>query len=160
MAPTAPLKLVPAVEPEIRYASTDEEICAIHRFLMVVAEQAGALRCPINVEKSLLEIIRVAKFEAAIMVMHGEMMIGTMGIIQPRWWYGDADFLTDRWHFVLPAFMHTPSAELLMIEAKSIGKLAGLEFIHNGKLRTGKDGVLRRMPKVYLADSVNEVQEA
>jgi len=159
-APSAPLKLVPAHEPEIRYATTDEEICAIHRFLMIVAEQAGALRCPINVVKSLDEIIRVAKFEAAIMVMLGDSMVGTMGIIKPSWWYGDADFLTDRWHFVMPAFMHTPTAELLMTEARSIASIAGLEFIHNGKLRAGKDGVLRRMPKVYSLDSVNEVQEA
>ena len=94
------------------------------------------------------------------MVMHGDTLVGTMGIIKPSWWYGDADFLTDRWHFVLPAFMHTPTAELLMTEARSIGKLAGLEFIHNGKLRAGKDGVVRRMPRVYSPESVNEVQEA
>lgn len=159
-APSAPLKLIPAHEPEIRYASTDEEICAIHRFLMIVAEQAGALRCPINVVKSLDEIIRVAKFEAAIMVMHGDSMVGTMGIIKPSWWYGDADFLTDRWHFVLPAFMHTPTAALLMTEAKSIASIAGLEFIHNGKLRAGKDGVLRLFPRIYAPESVSESLEA
>lgn len=158
-APTEPLKLVETEhDPQIRYATTDEEICAIHRFLMVVARPA--LRCEINVRKSLLEIVRVAKEEAAIMVMHGDVLVGTMGLIKPSWWYGDADFLTDRWHFVLPAFMHTPTAEILMEEARAIARLAGIEFIHNGKLRLGKDGVWRRMPRVYVPESAKEMQEA
>lgn len=156
---TEPLKLVEAHDPYIHYPiGTDEEICAIHRFLMVVAEPV--LQCPINVVKSLDEIIRVVKFEAAIMVMHGETMVGTMGIIRPTWWYGDADFLTDRWHFVMPAFMHTPTAALLMTEALEIARIAGLKFLHNGKIRAGKDGVLRLMPKIYTPQSDNESQEA
>ena len=127
---------------------------------MIIAEQAGALQCPINVVKSLDEIVRVAKFEAAIMVMHGDTMVGTMGIVRPTWWYGDADFLTDRWHFVMPAFMHTPTAALLMTEAKSIASIAGLKFLHNGKIRTGKDGTLRLCPRIYPPESVSESQEA
>ena len=112
------------------------------------------MRCPVNVVKSLTEIIRVAKEEAAIMVMHGDTMVGTMGLIRPVWWYGDAAFLTDRWHFVLPAFMHTPTATRLMDEARAIADLAGLEFIHQGKIRGEKSGALRMMPTVYAPESV------
>lgn len=114
---------------------------------MIVAKPA--LQGEVNVVKSLNEIIRVAKFEAAIMVMHNDIMVGTMGLIRPTWWYSDADFITDRWHFVLPAFMHTPTADALMIEAKEIARLAGLKFLHNGKIREGKDGVLRLTPRIY-----------
>jgi hypothetical protein len=115
---------------------------------MIVAKPA--MRCPINVEKSLLEIIRVAKYEAAIMVLHNDIMVGTMGIIKPTWWYGDGAFMTDRWHFVLPAFMHTPTASALMDEAKAIAAIAGLEFIHQGKIRvSNQDGVARIAPRAY-----------
>jgi hypothetical protein len=148
-ASTAPLKIVETrdvADISIRYAETDEEICAIHRFLMIVAKPA--MRCPINIEKSLLEIIRVAKYEAAIMVMHNDIMVGTMGIIKPTWWYGDGAFLTDRWHFVLPAFMHTPTAARLKAEALDIARIAGLEFIDQGKLRE-RNGVHLMMPRAY-----------
>lgn len=118
---------------------------------MIVAQPA--MRCPINVVKSLNEIIRVAKHEAAIMVMHGDVMVGTMGIIKPEWWYGDGEFLTDRWHFVLPAFVHTPTAECLMTEAKEIARITGLEFIHQGKIRPAKNGVSRLMPRAYPPES-------
>ena len=158
--PLAQLELVPEVTPEIRYATTDMEICAIHRFLMFVAFEVGALRCEINPVKSLNEIIRVATEDAAIMVMRGDTMVGTMGIVRPTWWYGDEDFLTDRWHFVLPAFMHTPTAELLMTEAKLIASAAGLKFLHNGKIRAGKDGTLRLFPRIYSPESVSESEEA
>ena len=109
------------------------------------------MRGGVNVVKSLNEIIRVTKFEAAIMVMHGDTMVGTMGIIKPTWWYNDVEFLTDRWHFVLPAFMHTPTAEMLMDEAKKIAKEAGLEFFHNGKARE-RGGVVRIRPSVYTPE--------
>ena len=119
---------------------------AIHRFLLVVAQPA--MRGSANVVKSLNEVIRVAKFEAALMVMHEAVLVGTMGLIRATWWYNDTEFLTDRWHFVLPAFMHTPTAALLMDEAKFIAKAAGLEFLHNGKARE-KGGVIRLMPRIY-----------
>lgn len=114
---------------------------------MIVAQPA--MRCPLNVIKSLNEIVRVAKFEAAIMVMHNDIMVGTMGLIKPTWWYGDGAFLTDRWHFVLPAFTNTPTATALMDEAKAIASIAGIEFIHQGKIRPPKNGIARMTPRAY-----------
>ena len=104
-----------------------------------------------NVVKSLNEVIRVAKFEAALMAMHDDTLVGTMGLVRATWWYNDSDFLTDRWHFVLPALMHTPTAALLMDEAKFIAKSAGLEFLHNGKARD-KSGIVRLMPRIYAPE--------
>lgn len=129
----------------------------MHRFLMVVAEHAGALRCPINVVKSLQEVIRVTSDEVALMLMKGDTLIGTMGIINPVWWYGDEGFLTDRWHFVLPAHDSTPAAAMLEDEAVAIANGAGLEFIHQGRLRRGKKGVMRNRPRVYEPESTIEV---
>lgn len=107
------------------------------------------MRCQVDAIKSLTEIIRVAKHEVAIMVMHGDVLVGTMGLIKPEWWYGDGEFLTDRWHFVLPAFINTPTASALMDEAKAIAGLAGIEFIHQGKIRPARNGVARMMPRAY-----------
>lgn len=120
---------------------------------MIVATQAGALRCPVDVYDSLNEITRVAKSDAAIMVLHNGVLVGTMGLMKVKWWYGKGEFLTDRWHFVLPAFMHTPTAAALMDDAKEIARIAGLEFVHNGKLRIAKDDVLRLTPRVHLPET-------
>lgn len=149
-AKTAPLKLVEhhdVPEISIRYAATDEDVCNIHKFLLIVARPM--MRCPVNIVKSLNEIIRVAKYEAALMVIHNGIMVGTMGLIKPDWWYGDEAFLTERWHFVLPAFENTPTAAALMDEALAISALAGIEFIHSGKIRNAKKGAARMMPRAY-----------
>ena len=114
------------------------------------------MRCEPNIEKSLVEVIRVTKHEAAVMAILDGKLVGTMGIIKPTWWYGDADFLTDRWHSVLPQFWHGPVNEALMDEAINIAKAADLEFIHNGKLRAAKRMHLR-FPRAYNAkDSPEE----
>lgn len=146
---TVPLEPV-AVAPEVtvRQAETDDDVIAIHRFLLVVAPQAKAIRCPINVVKSLNEIIRVTRDEVALMLIRDGNLIGTMGIVNPTWWYGDAGFLTDRWHFVLPEFDGTAASNMLMEEAKAVARLAGLDFLHNGKARE-RGGALRLMPKIY-----------
>lgn len=125
---------------------------AIHRFLLVVAQPA--MLCPVNIYKSLEEVIRVVRDEAALMLMKGDLMVGTMGIINPTWWYGDEGFLTDRWHFVLPEYDNTPDAALLEEEAIKIGEIAGIRFIHMGRARRGKRGILRMRPRVYGGESV------
>jgi hypothetical protein len=141
----------PKADFTIHYAQTDDDVIAMHRFLLVVAQPA--MRCAVNIFKSLNEMIRVTNYEAALMVMQGDMLVGTMGIIRPTWWYGDADFLTDRWHFVLPQFLHEEPNRMLMDEAIKIAEISGLEFIHQGKIRFQKNGVGLMMPRAYNSDS-------
>lgn len=115
-----------------------------------------ALHCPVDPVSSLTEIIRVTKEDAALMLMRGDMLVGTMGIMRAGWWYGKApgnEFLTDRWHFVLPELANTPAAALLFDEAKAIASAARLELVHNGKLRPAKNGVLRLMPRAHKPES-------
>lgn len=122
---------------------------AIHRFLLIVA--LPAMRCPVDVKASLLEIIRVTKEEVAIMAIRDGLLVGTMGLIKPQWWYGNGrdSFLTDRWHFCLPQFYNGPVNDALMAEAKAIAHAANLEFIHQGKIRPAKNGVTRMTPRAY-----------
>jgi hypothetical protein len=144
-------------QPEIRYAESEQDMTAIHQFLLVVA--APAMQCQVNPLKSLEEIIRVVRNEVALMLVRNGRLIGTMGIVNPVWWYGDATFLTDRWHFVLPEVMNTPAADMLEEEAIKIADAAGIKFIHQGKIRKGKRGVLRLMPRVYGGDSATMPQK-
>lgn len=137
---------------EIRYAENEQDMVAMHEFLLVVAQPA--MQCKVNVVKSLQEIIRVTREEVALMLIHDGRLIGTMGIINPTWWYGDEGFLTDRWHFVLPAFDNTAESALLLTEAVKVANAAGLKFYHQGRIRQGKNGVMRLMPRVYGGDSV------
>lgn len=148
---TAAPKSPPDVE--IRFAQTDDDVIAIHRFLLVVAQPA--MHCPVNAEKSLHEVIRVTKFEAAIMAIVDGFLVGTMGIIKPTWWYGDGEFLTDRWHFVLPDHHHGPVNDALIAEAHAIADSAALKFFHQGKARELKNGVRLLMPRIYVPESVN-----
>lgn len=130
---------------------------AMHRFLLVIAQPA--MRCPVNSEKSLYEVIRVTKENVALMAMRGDMLIGTLGIMQATWWYGDGEFLTDRWHFVLPEERHGEADQLLIAEACSIAQAAGLEFIDQGKIRPQKDGKkFLLFPRVYTPNRSNDCE--
>lgn len=131
----------------IRYAQTDDDVIAIHRMLMIVA--GPRLLAPINVEKSLYEVIRVAKEEAAIMAMRGDMLVGTMGLIKPVWWYSDDEFLTDRWNFCIESEKNDGAGKALDDEAKAIAKAAGLKFVNQGKIRPVKDGSFLCFPRVF-----------
>ena len=119
---------------------------AIHRFLLVVAQPA--MLCPVNPVKSLNEIIRVAKEDAALMAIRDGMLVGTLGVMRATWWYGDGDFLTDRWHFVLPQEWHGEADQMLIDEARKIAALTNLNFIDQGKIRQRKGDILM-MPRLY-----------
>ena len=80
-------------------------------------------------------------------------LVGTLGVIRPTWWYGHGQFLTDRWHFVLPEHKHGPVDEALMREARMLADDAGLEFIDQGKVRERR-GKLLMMPRVYTPEKV------
>jgi hypothetical protein len=148
------VSIAPPSEPviSIRYAETASDVDHIHQFLMIVAKPAA--RCPMNDEKIKEEVKRIALSDGvALMLIVDGWMVGTMGIINPTWWYGDEGFLADRWHFVLPKFDSSEASALLMDEAIKVAQEAGLEFIHQGRIRQGKKGVLRMMPRVYSPES-------
>lgn len=124
---------------------------AIHRFLLVVARPA--MLCPIDPIKSLNEIIRVTKEEVALMAMRGDMLVGTLGLMRPTWWYGNGSFLTDRWNFVVEAEKHGGTEHLLIEEAKQIARACGLDFINQGKIRRRKDGTFLMMPRLSSGEA-------
>lgn len=120
---------------------------AIHRFLLAVA--GPRLLAPVNVVKSFQEVIRVARDEVAIMAMRGDVLVGTLGLIKPVWWYSDEAFLTDRWNFVIETEKHDGAGLVLDAEAKAIAAAAGLKFINQGKIRPMKDGSYIAFPRVF-----------
>ena len=159
-APTAQLKLVekkPEPEVIIREAKTDQDVVAIHRFLLVVAAPYAV--DGINVVKSLQEVIRVTVEGAALMAMIGDTLVGSLGLMKVVWWHNDTAFLTDRWDFTLPEYWNGPVHKALLEEAKAIAKEAEMRFVHNGKLRDGKGGVARFQRHLYSPEPI-EKEEA
>lgn len=149
---TAPLEIVPAsTEPFIRYAETEDDAIMIHKFLLEYAKPA--MLCPVNHGKSAREVWRVCTQNVGIMVFIGGELVGTLGLMEATWWYGDDNFLTDRWHFVKPEHFHGPAGIALLDEAKKIASAAGRLFIHQGKIRGEKHGITRMTPRLYLPES-------
>ena len=137
--------------PVIRYAESDQDVVAIHQFLLKYA--TPALRCPVNHAKSAREVWRVCNENVGIMCFVNGELVGTLGMMDAMWWYGDGAFLTDRWDFTKPEFYNQGIGDLMLDEAKKIADAAGLEFIHQGKIRGEKRGVPRMMPRVHLPES-------
>lgn len=149
--------VAPTVQPDlpetfIRYAASDEDVVAIHGFLLDIARPA--MRCRVDHRKSAQEVWRVVNEEVALMGFHNGELVGTLGVVAPTWWYGDGLFMTDRWHFLRPEHQHGPINAMLLDEAVKIARAAGLEFIHQGKIRTLKDrGMNLMMPRVLTGES-------
>lgn len=117
-------------EPElvIRYAQTDADVVAIHGFLCVVA--GPTLPGPIDPKDSAIEVWRVVNHDVALMAMRGELLVGTLGIVRPPfWWNSKLHFLANRWFFALPG---SGAGKLLLREGAAIAAASELELhIHD-----------------------------
>jgi hypothetical protein len=107
----------------LRYASSDADVVAIHGFLCTIA--LPVLPAPIDPKESATEVWRVVNHECALMAMQGEILVGTMGIIQPKFWWSTGHFLVNRWFHALPSL---GAGALLLREAITIAKTNDLEL--------------------------------
>jgi hypothetical protein len=120
----------------VRFAQSDADVVAIHRFLLVVA--GPTLPGPVDGKESAIEVWRVVDppspdnprppsgYGFALMAMRGNLMVGTLGVINPRFWWNPAlGFFASRWFFTIPG-QH--AAKPLLSEAKSVAIGAGLEL--------------------------------
>lgn len=108
---------------EITYASTDQDVVLIHQFLCVVA--GPTLPGPIDPRDSATEVWRVVNHDVALMAIRDERLIGTMGLVRPKHWWGNVHFLANRWFFAVP---HSGAGKKLLAEAEAIAKASDLEL--------------------------------
>ena len=110
----------------IRYAATDADIIATHRFLCVLAIQNKMLPGPIDHKDSAVEVWKVATESVILMAMRGDMLMGTLGLIQvPFWWNHRVRFFVNRWLFVVPG---SGACAPLIRDAVAIAKASGHEL--------------------------------
>lgn len=108
----------------VRFAESDQDVVAIHGFLCIVA--GPTLPGDIDPNASAIEVYRVVKEECALMAMRDGKLVGTLGIIKAKFWWGkDAEFLANRWFFALPEI---GAGRLLLQEGLRIAKEAGQEL--------------------------------
>jgi hypothetical protein len=108
----------------IRYAKTDDDVIAIHRFLCVV--MGPQLPGVIEHRDSANEIWRVVNHDIAWMAIRGGMLVGTLGVVNPRfWWNSKIGFLANRWLGVLPA---SQCLRPLLREGIAVAKQSDLEL--------------------------------
>ena len=85
----------------IRYAKSDEDVVAMHRFLCIVV--GPTLPGQIDAKDSVEEVWRCTNHDVALMAMRGPLLVGTLGIIQPSaWWNRKEKFLANRWLTTIP----------------------------------------------------------
>lgn len=108
----------------VRFAESDQDVVTIHAFLCIVA--GPTLPGQIDPNASALEVYRVVNEECALMAMQNGKLIGTLGIIKAKFWWGkDAEFLANRWCFALP---ESGAGRPLLQEGLRIAKEAGQEL--------------------------------
>lgn len=118
---------------EIRYAESADDAKMIHQFLILVAYPQ--MHCPLNFMKSWTEVHRVVTEEIGLMAFLDGEFVGTLGLMTVPWWYGDGEFMTDRWFFTFPALANRGIGATLLAEAAVIGLSANLPLIIHGKTK-------------------------
>lgn len=131
---------------EIKYADTDAEIVAIHAFLCIVA--GPTLPGPIHHKDSAIEVWRVVKHDVALIALRDGKIVGTIGLVKPKFWWGRKHFLANRWFFTLPGSHSGPP---LLKEAIGIAKASDLE-LHifdetKGRLKIYNKSKKRHVPR-------------
>ena len=123
----------------LRYAATDQDVVAIHQFLVILA--GPRLPGHIDARDSATEVWRVVTNDIALMAMRGDILVGTIGLICPQaWWNTKVRFLANRWAFIIPG----SGAWLPLIrEAKKIGIASNME-VHIISEQRGKVTILNR----------------
>ncbi len=102
---------------EVRIAKTDDDTIAIHKFLCLVA--GPTLPGPIDAKDSIQGVWRVVNFDVALMAMEGDVLVGTLGLCCPEfWWNSKIKFLANRWLFAVPG---SRAWRPLLQEARAIG---------------------------------------
>lgn len=122
----------------VRYASTDQDVVAIHQFLVVVA--GPRLPWPIDPKKSATEVWRVVNHDVSLMAIVDDRLIGTIGLVRPEFWWGNTFFLASRWYFCLPG---SQAWLPLLREAKKIAVASDLE-LHIISEERGKIAIINR----------------
>lgn len=108
----------------VRYASGDDDVVAIHRFLCVVA--GPKLPGPIDGPASATEVWRVVNHDVALVAMEDDKIVGTIGLVCPEfWWNPKLRFLANRWFFALPG---KKAGRPLLAEARAIAEASDLEL--------------------------------
>lgn len=133
----------------IRYAASDQDVVAVHRFLCVVA--GPTLPGPIDPMKSATEVWRATNDEVVLMAVADENLVGTLGLIRVVPWWGSTEYLANRFFFTLPG---TRCGKALLREAKAIAVASDLEchiisedrgkvvILNRSKLRDGYSPLL------------------
>jgi hypothetical protein len=106
-----------------KYAESDDDVIAVHRFLCCVA--GPMLPGPIDGLKSATGVWRVANHHVALMAMRDDFLVGTLGLIRPEAIPGSKAWLP------------------LVREAKSIAGATGVE-LHIISEERGKVIILNR----------------
>jgi hypothetical protein len=138
-------------EVTVRYASTDDDVILIHRFLCIYA--GPLLPGPIDAQKSAIEVWRVAVQDVALMAIQDGQLIGTLGPVFPEHWWSKLKFSANRWFFCAPG---SKAWLPLLREAKAIAVGSGFELhiisegrgkiliLNKSKHRKGAVNVLRQ----------------
>lgn len=116
--------MAPIAQPdtvEVRFAETDQDVVAIHRFLCAMA--GPLLPGPIDPKDSIEEVWRVCSDDVALMAVKDGHLVGSIGLIRPKMWWGKFFILANRWFFALPG-----AGKPLLQEAIAIAKASELEL--------------------------------
>ena len=123
----------------VRYAESDQDAAAIHRFLCIIA--GPTLPGEIDPDDSIREIWRCMREDVALMAVRDGALIGTLGLIcATSWWNHKIKLLANRWAFAIPG---AGAWRPLYKEARAIGIASKME-VHIISEKRGKVTILNR----------------
>lgn len=127
MASSDPVEAKVLPFPSIRAANSDEDVIAIHAFMLAhaAAEMAEAT---VDAELYMETIYSTVRDGAGLMAIVEDRLVGYLGLWESRHDYSRETFLRDRGFFVLPEYRGGPVGRMLIQEARGIAASAGLHL--------------------------------
>lgn len=118
----------------LTYASTDDDVALIHRFLMEVAVPVWMESLKLTIEqidpvRVMHEVYKVTHEKVAILAHIKGELVGTLGVTDVDTYFMKRPIYTDRWFFVLPEYFNTEVGRSLKREAEAIANMNGSFFI-------------------------------
>jgi K(+)-stimulated pyrophosphate-energized sodium pump len=127
-------------------------ICGV--FAVRATDKDKSAMAPINPVKSIGEIWRLVNEPGAgfvLMAIEDEVLVGTLGVLSTDWWYGDVNFLTDRFFFVVDHLKNKGIGKALEDEAAAVAKELNANLIINGKMRRKGASSFVTLPRTHAA---------
>lgn len=112
-----------------RKAQTDDDARALGPLLLVdMYQEVG--RCELDPNKAFANIYACVKAGDAAMIFKGNTLIGSLGLVETKFWYSSELQCVEQWAYIVPQFRSSSALRCMFAAARSIAAERGYDSVY------------------------------